>query len=405
MSYVDLLKLFHMDKNQYNEEYELRIRSDNCVWLDYDIKGYAAFYLDNSEVKKLMYSILKKDKQVYKLSKVLPGVALNQYIEKSIIDEIVVTNNIEGVNSTRREIGDTLEVLQQHLTEKKKDVRFLGLIDRYLKLINGSNMPLLTCENVRELYDEIVLSEVKSEDVNNYPDGELFRKGPVSIESSTGKEIHHGKVTEKAIVEYMNKALLFLNDESVESLYRNCIFHYMIEDIHPFYDGNGRLGRFIFCYGVSKELEPIVVYHISKTIKNNIKKYYYAFEVCGDERNKGDLTPFLIMMLSMIDMAYDEVQESLTDSISLFNRYKSMIHMLDESDNKQMGDLYGYLIQAALFSENGISLRDLLELMDLSYVTLKKRLEIVEKQDLLILNKIGKSNYYMMNLRTLDNME
>lgn len=405
MAYIDLLKWFHMDKNQYKAEYENRINSENCIMLDYDIKGYTAFYLDNSEVRDLMYEILKKDKQVYKLSKALPGVALNKYIDKSIIDEIVVTNSIEGVNSTRREIGDTLEILQQHLSEKKKDIRFLGLIDRYLKLINGNDISLTVCKDIRDLYDEIVLSEVKSEDVKNCPDGEMFRKGTVSIESPTGKSLHFGKTSEKAIVEYLEKALSFLNDESIEPLYRDCLFHYMLEDIHPFYDGNGRLGRFIFCYGISKELEPIVAYHISKTIKNNIKQYYYAFEVCGDERNKGDLTPFLIMMLSMIDMAYDEVEEFLTDSMNLLCRYESMIDLFEGNDNNQMLELYGYLIQAALFSENGISLNDLKDLMKLSYVTLKKRLEVVERQNLLILNKVGKSNYYMMNLRTLDNME
>lgn len=402
MEYKDLVTLFHMDKDLYALEYNNRFNSDNSIKLNYDIKGNQAFFVVNNEVSALMLSILRLDKQVLAYSADVPGVALRQYSNKSLIDEIVITNNIEGVHSTRKEVGDVLDILQLQSVETNRENRFFGLIDRYLKMRSKDNISLKTSQDIRNLYDEIVLPEVLADDKDNMPDGEIFRKSSTEILAPSGKVIHYGKEPESKIIKYMEKALSFLNDNSIEPLYRACIFHYMIEDIHPFYDGNGRLGRFIFSYVLSKNLEPLIAYHISKTIKNNIGKYYDAFKICGDERNKGDLTPFLIMMLSMIKEAYLDLLDSLEQSMSAWGYYEKTLFSHLESQTEQMQLLYNLLIQAALFSEDGISMQELLLEMRIAYGTLVKRLAIVESQNLLISFRKGRRNYYKINLGEID---
>ncbi len=402
MDYKDLVTLFHVNKNQYAIEYNNRFNSENSIKLNYDIKGNQAFFVVNNEVSALMLNILRLDKQVFAYCTDVPGVALKQYSNKSLIDEIVITNNIEGVHSTRKEVGDVLDILQLQSTEANKENRFFGLIDRYLKMSSKERIQLNTSQDIRNLYDEIVLPEVIAEDKRNMPDGDIFRKDVSEIQGPSGKIIHYGKEPESNIIKYMEKALSFLNDNDIEPIYRACIFHYMIEDIHPFYDGNGRLGRFIFSYVLSKNLEPLIAYHISKTIKNNIGKYYKAFEICDDDRNKGDLTPFLIMMLNMIKEAYLDLLDALEQSMRAWEYYEKTLLSHLESQTEQMQLLYSLLIQAALFSENGISMQELLAEMKIAYGTLVKRLAIVESQDLLISFKKGVRNYYKINLDTID---
>ena len=60
--------------------------------------------------------------------------------------------------------------------------------------------------------------------------------------------------TESKIIETMNQALTLLNDEDIDVLIRSAIFHFVFGFIHPFYNGNGRMARFISSYKMSDVL-------------------------------------------------------------------------------------------------------------------------------------------------------
>ena len=404
MAYKELKKIYYEDQESYRAIYMQRYSSENSVHLDFDVVGYQAFFVQCEEVINLTIQILKLDKEIYKLRTRLPKVALEQYSKRCLIDEIVITNNIEGVYSSRKEIGAALSILEEQSSKKGKKNVFLGLVNKYYKLLRHETVPLQTCQNIREIYDEIVLEEVVSENKHNAPDGQIFRKDMTEVYAATGKSIHKGKYPESEIISYMEKALKFLNNEDVQALYRICLFHYMIEYIHPFYDGNGRLGRFILSYCISENLEMLLAYRISETIKENIKSYYNAFKTCNDPRNLADLTPFLIMMLKMIEMSMEDLRDSLNEKLISWKRYCSVILRLDQHQNKDVAQLYDILIQAALFSEQGISTQELLSVLGTNYATLGKRLGIVKDQDLLITEKHENKKYYSIKLKELNDI-
>lgn len=402
MAYIELRKLYYGDKSEYAQAYLTRFNSKDAIKINFNIADKQAFFLQCSEVMQLAYKIAKLDKEVLMLSQELPGVAHTQYYKKCIIDEIVLTNKIEGVHSSRKEIGDVLSVLAQQSNEKGNHHRFIGLVNKYLMLMTKEELSLKTCQDVRSLYDEICLEEVILENPNNAPDGIIFRKEKTSIHSITDKVIHTGIMPEKNIIDAMNKALFFFNDKSVEKLFRICLFHYLIEYIHPFYDGNGRLGRFILSYCISETLEPLVALRISEVIKENISKYYKAFEICNDPRNLGDLTPFLIMLLNMIYMAMKDLRDSLTRRLLSWKEYEELLFNLpDIPCDKNMRKMYSYLIQATLFSEDGISTSELKAEFDGSYHIVKKLLDTIPGS-LLISHRKGRAKYYQINLSFLD---
>lgn len=398
MSYVILQKLYYSNQQAYEAAYNERFHSEYAHHIDFHIAEFPAFFVTTPEIQKRMLSIRKVDKKVFALCRSLPPKAIEQFSLRCLIDEIVLTNNIEGVHSTRREINGVLTTLAQH----DKRARFQGLVRKYLMLQEKELLPLNTCEDVRRIYDDLALAEVIADNPENMPDGKIFRKGPVSVQSPTQKELHRGLYPEEKIISGMEKALAYLNDENEELLYRTAVFHYLFGYIHPFYDGNGRLNRFISSYMLSNELEPVLGYRLSYTIKENLKKYYDAFNVCNHHLNRGDLTPFLLMFLEIIDNSIELLVEALETRCEKMQHYTSQIGCLPGVIGGKCAELYHYLIQAELFSEHGISTVELLGYLGVARDTLRKRLAIVEHAGLLKVAQIKNEKFYGINLRVFD---
>lgn len=402
MRYTELSKLYYGDKTLYRKEYEARFHSPDAVKLDFTIKANQAFFVPNQDLSNLIIQILRTDKKIDRLSQNLPPVAIDQFTRRCLIDEIVVTNKIEGVYSTRKEIATVLEELSVRSAKMRKERRrFFGLVAKYLRLQTGDFSEIRTCQDIRELYNEIVLPEVLEEDPSDMPDGEIFRKESTSVNTITEKEIHRGVYPESAIIREMEKAIAFLNDERIEKLYRIAGFHYLLEYIHPFYDGNGRLGRFLVSSMLAQELNPLIAYRISNTITENGQDYYAAFRICNDPHNLGDITPFLLMMLTMIQKSITQLETALQKRKALLDLYDKILQQLHFGGDRTHEICY-VLIQASLFSEHGISTKELQSCMKNSYSTIRKELDLIHEAGFLVKKKFGKENCYSLDLSKMD---
>lgn len=400
MKYEPLYKYYYNDKNEYRALYETRISGHETVRLDIDISGSEAFYVPCSDIYALTGSILRTDKQVALVKKALPAEAVHQFRMESLIDEIIITNNIEGVHSTRREIQDVLDSLAE---SRRQEKRFEGLVNQYI-LLGYKNLDLSRCEDIRKLYDDLVLSEVLANDPKNAPDGTIFRKHAVDVVSPTQKVIHTGMHPEEKIIEYMQKSLSILNDESVDILVRTAIFHYLFGYIHPFYDGNGRLSRFISSYCLSTDLDSLIGSRLSYTIQDNISDYYKMFKICNDPVNKGDLTPFINMFLEIVLKAEENLLYALTKRRDLYEENNNLVFELARRDDwdEMTVTLCRSLLISSLFSRNGLNKKYLLKVLHVkSPNTLSSRLDTLRNYGLVLEEKDGRMLYYKLRYERL----
>ena len=402
MAYQNLSKLFYKDPKRYTSEYESRFHSMNAVQPGIFIGEKPAFFVESPEVSYLTKQILRLDKKIALLRERLPTAALQQFAKRCLIDEIVVTNQIEGVHSTRREISTILDELEVRVHNSKMSRRFDGLVRKYMALQNGGNIPLEDIADIRTLYNDLVLPEVVAEDANNLPDGLLFRKESASVISATGKELHRGMSPESKIIEALGKALRFLWREDCDFLHRLCVFHYLFEYIHPFYDGNGRTGRFILSYLISKELDRLLSYRLSVTIAENISSYYKAFETCNNPRNMGDITPFLIMMLEMVEKSSSQLANALESRKLRMEKYFELIPLLPEGAKSRTRHIYELLIQAGLFSEHGVSATEVASFAECSLSSVGKDIKTIENAGLLRKQSLSRVKYYEIDVEALD---
>lgn len=397
MSRKTLKALFHMGAKEYKEEYESRFNSGDTIHLPVSIGNNPAFICQTPEIYKRIIAIERLDKAVADLYYALPKIAIEQFTNRCLIDEILLTNDIEGVHSTRKEIGEILQDLSSH----NKRNRFVGLITKYVMLERRQPMSFRTCQDIRKVYDDIFYEEIKANDPDNLPDGEIFRRSGVEVQSATQKVIHKGLLPESKIIETFEQSLSVLNDDDIDIFIRIAVFHYLFGYIHPFYDGNGRTSRFISSYLLSRQLTPLIGFRLSYTIKENISKYYKAFDVCNDPHNKGELTPFVDMFLGIVELSMQQLAETLEEKKQKWDYYSKNVKKLPNAEKADMFRLYDLLIQAALFSNIGIGRDELIKHMDLSENTVRSRLKLIPAA-MLIENRQKGRKYYLLNLEEVD---
>lgn len=395
MEYELLSKIFYKKPTEYESIYDARFNSEASIKLPIKIHENVGFIFNTNEITKLLVKIYKTINKINLLRTHLPNIAINSYIIKSLKDEIALTNEIEGVRSTRKEIEDAIDSIKND-----KNARFKGLVDKYFKLISNEIIPLNNCKDIRTIYDALVLPEIEKE---NLPDGILFRKEPVQVVSATQKEKHRGIMPESKIIESLDLCLDFLKNDDIDSLIKISAFHYLFGYIHPFYDGNGRTSRFISSYLIKNELDVLLALKLSYTVKNNINKYYKAFDVCNDRKNKGDITFFVVTFLELLSQASDDLYTKIADLNDQLNYYNNIINTLvnEKVLNDKQAKCIFILCQNRLFDDTYMNMNTLTELLEKSDTTTRKILKSLESKNLLVKSRNKNQYLYSANLDSL----
>lgn len=308
MPYRTLKSIFHQ-RDRVGADAEERARRDSPASIHWDmmIGESSMFALMTPEVAALIERIMSFEPKIQAEWDGLPGRAQCHYLQRMVIDEIQATNEIEQVRSTRKEISAAIKAVRAERPTASK--RFTEMVRLYLDIGNDEAESPQTLDDVRTVYDAVTAGEIRDEDA---PDGVRFRRGSVSVESGT-RIVHTGVVPESAIDDALVLMLSQGRDESIPRLIRAVAAHFIFEYTHPFYDGNGRTGRYLLALDLRQVLAPYASLALSATVADNKDRYYRAFTDTENPLNRGDLTPFLIEMLELIGEAQHRLLLDLSE--------------------------------------------------------------------------------------------
>lgn len=133
----------------------------------------------------------------------------------------------------------------------------------------------------------------------------VFRSRPVGVVDSEGHVLHFGTLPQY-VPDLVMELLDWVKTSEVHMLIRSCVFHYELELIHPFADGNGRVGRLWHTLLLSKWNPAFAWLPVESIIHDRQQEYYAAINASNDA---GESTEFIEFMLSAI-------KASLIDAIS-----------------------------------------------------------------------------------------
>lgn len=397
MKFIPLTKYFYQHtQEEYEIEYIRRLEAPFTVHFNIPIhqynrkSAYPAFLCYTGEILRLVEKFYKTYEQFLYTVNTVPPVVLYQFTRLSIVEEVKSTNDIEGVHSTKKEIREIIEKKGTHYH------RLQSVVHQYLELLGEEEIKFDTCQDIRNFYDDFTHQEITRENPQNRLDGSLFRKEPVQIQAATGKTIHQGLYPESRIIEALDQALRILHSEEYPLLIRLALFHYFFVYIHPFYDGNGRTDRFITSYFLSRKFHRLLAVRLSIYIKRNQSRYYHMLEEADSEKNRGDMTPFVMGFLEILIGSTEDTIGVLSRKNEQMRKYESRIDAFQLKD-KLLKEIYITLLQAALFYGEGISMADLMKVTGKNRGTIQKRIDEIPGNHLIVI-KAGKTNYYKLNL-------
>ena len=148
----------------------------------------------------------------------------------------------------------------------------------------------------------------------------MFRTRPVSVVDSEGHVLHFGTLPQY-VPDLVVELLDWAKTSEVHMLIRSCVFHYELELIHPFADGNGRVGRLWHTLLLSKWNPAFAWLPVESIIHDGQQEYYAAINASNDA---GESTLFIEFMLpsikaSLMDAicASDEMSDGKIDKATL----------------------------------------------------------------------------------------
>lgn len=158
----------------------------------------------------------------------------------------------------------------------------------------------------------------------------VFRSRPVGVVDQAGHVLHFGTLPQY-VPDLVMELLDWAKNSDIHMLIRSCVFHYELELIHPFADGNGRIGRLWHTLLLSKWNPAFAWLPVESIIHDRQQEYYAAINASNDA---GESTVFIEFMLpaikaSLMDAIHtsDEMSDGKMDKTTM--RWKQIEKFLE----------------------------------------------------------------------------
>lgn len=343
----------------------------------------------DAEMIELLTTATKSLSVLDTMSTYIPN--MNLFVSMYVRKEALLSSQIEGTQATLEDVLDPM--VEKNANQNVADViNYIKATEYTLERIQ--TLPL--CSRLIKEAHEILLSGGRGEEKN--PGQFRISQNWIGAQGSSLKNARYIPPNVEDMTEAISDLEKYINsDDTLDVLIQAALIHYQFETIHPFLDGNGRVGRLLITlFLMEKKALNSPTLYISYYLKKNRIEYY---DRMSEVRNKDNYEQWIKFFLRAVAESSDEAVDTIKNLSELHNKNVELISAMGKA-SKNAKTIFDYLEKNPI-----IDTRKTSEELGISYSTVARvivKLEecgILHQTDNAIRNRVFAYEDYLVILR------
>lgn len=288
----------------------------------------------DTEMISLLTSATKALATLETLSSYIPN--MNLFVSMYVRKEALLSSQIEGTQATLEDVLDPL--IEKNANQNVADVvNYIKATEFALERMN--TLPL--CNRLIKETHKVLMSGVRGQEKN--PGEFRISQNWIGAAGSSLKNARYIPPNPEDMVNAMSDLEKYINsDDSLDLLIQAALLHYQFETIHPFLDGNGRVGRLLITlFLMEKKVLNSPALYISYYLKKNRIEYY---DRMSEVRNKNNYEQWIKFFLNAIKESAEESIETIKKLSELHDKNIKRIDAMGRAA-KNTQTIFSYLEQ------------------------------------------------------------
>jgi Fic family protein len=363
---------------------------------NWQFKNWPNFIYSVEKLQKISVAFAQEFGLVNGLLTGLNNELKQETILEILIEEAIKTSEIEGEFMSREDVMSSIKNnlgLQQN--PEVKDKRASGVAKLMVEVNQKTVIPLTT--DLICYWHQLLMEHNQKVNPGFWRNGEAQMQ---IISGAYGREVVHFEAPPSAIIaiemerfiNWYNNPELPVKDNISKALLKSAIVHLHFESIHPFEDGNGRIGRALAEFALSQTLNAPVLLSLSKTIENNKKLYYDQLKSAQRSLDIAEWVEYFSEIILEAQKDSKALIEFTLKKAMFFDKFKEQLN------DRQLKVINRMLEEGAAGFIGGMTAKKYMAISKTSKATATRDMQQLNELGVFVLEGAGRSVRYQMVL-------
>jgi Fic family protein len=378
-----------------------KFEPDNIIYrfmatYNWQMEGWPNFKWNEEKLDEILFSFVEKAGRVSGIFDAIPEDAQNETLIEIMVSEAIKTSEIEGELLSRQDVISSIRHNLGMKNEKEtSDKRAMGISAVMVAVRENFSQPL--DEEMMFHWHELLFRHVKG----MVPGKWRTLEDPMQVISgAVGHFIVHFEAPPsvsvpdemKRFIEWFNNTAPGGNFEIKRTPVKAAVAHLYFESIHPFEDGNGRIGRAIAEKALSQGLGRPVLLSLSKTIEKRRKTYYDELK---QAQSSLDITRWVEYFVKTVLEAQTEARDMIVFTLNKVKYFDRFRNILNDRQTKVINRMFEEGPEGFV---GGMNARKYGAICQVSKATATRDLQYLTDEGALVVSGAGRNTSYQVNL-------